>query len=92
MRSNSSTAAQAKQALAALAQPANVDLVRSGFDPLLEAGKLGAVLLQFPFSFHRTTETTLYLSALLKRFAAYPLAVEVRHASWNAPASLFLWP
>ena len=24
-----------------------------------------------------------YLAALLKRFTDYPLAVEVRHASWN---------
>jgi uncharacterized protein YecE (DUF72 family) len=59
--------------------------VRAGFDVLHKAGKLGAVLLQFPFSFHRTGESTAYLSALLKRFADYPLAVEVRHASWNDP-------
>jgi len=57
--------------------------VRAGFDVLHKAGKLGAVLLQFPFSFHRTAETTTYLVDSLKRFADYPLAVEVRHASWN---------
>jgi uncharacterized protein YecE (DUF72 family) len=57
--------------------------VRAGFDALHNAGKLGAVLVQFPFAFHRTAETTAYLAALLKRFAQYPLAVEVRHASWN---------
>jgi uncharacterized protein YecE (DUF72 family) len=86
----SSAAAQVKKALAALAQPADVDLVRAGFEPLLEAGKLGAVLLQFPFSFHRTNETSAYLAALLRRFAAYPLAVEVRHASWNHPEAFAL--
>ena len=59
--------------------------VRAGFDVLQSAGKLGAVLLQFPFSFHRTKETVSYLSVLLKRFADYPLVVEVRHASWDAP-------
>jgi uncharacterized protein YecE (DUF72 family) len=59
--------------------------VRAGFDVLHDAGKLGAVLLQFPFAFHRTAETTAYLAALLKRFAGYPLAVEVRHATWNDP-------
>lgn len=58
--------------------------VRDGFDPLMAAGKLGAVLLQFPFSFHRTAETMAYLATLLKRFGEYPLVVEVRHASWNA--------
>ena len=57
--------------------------VRAGFDVLHEAGKLGAVLLQFPFAFHRTKETSAYLSTVLERFADYPLAVEVRHASWN---------
>jgi uncharacterized protein YecE (DUF72 family) len=59
--------------------------VRAGFDVLRAASKLGAVLLQFPFSFHRTKETTAYLGTLLKRFADYPLVVEVRHATWNAP-------
>lgn len=57
--------------------------VRAGFDVLHGAGKLGAALLQFPFSFHRTNENTAYLKKLLKRFADYPLVVEVRHASWN---------
>ena len=64
--------------------------VRAGFDPLWSAGKLGAVLLQFPFSFHRTPETTAYLAGVLKRFADYPLVVEVRHASWNAAATFEL--
>jgi uncharacterized protein YecE (DUF72 family) len=48
------------------------------------------VLLQFPFSFHRTEETTSYLAGVLKRFADYPLVVEVRHASWNTPATFAL--
>ena len=59
--------------------------VRAGFDVLRAAEKLGAVLLQFPFSFHRTKDNSVYLEKLLKRFADYPLVVEVRHASWNAP-------
>jgi len=57
--------------------------VRAGFDVLHKAGKLGAMLLQFPFSFHRNKESRAYLEQLLRRFADYPLAVEVRHASWN---------
>lgn len=64
--------------------------VRAGFDVLYQAGKLGTVLLQFPFAFHRTKETAGYLTALLERFAEYPLAVEVRHASWNDPDTLAL--
>ncbi len=65
-------------------------LVRAGFEVLRAAGKLGAVLLQFPFSFHRTTETVARLSELLKRFADYPLVVEVRHASWQTPETFAL--
>jgi uncharacterized protein YecE (DUF72 family) len=64
--------------------------VRLGFDPLRSASKLGAVLLQFPFSFHRTPETTSYLAGILRRFGDYPLVVEVRHASWNTPATFEL--
>ena len=64
--------------------------VRAGFDVLRAANKLGAVLLQFPFSFHRSAETVAYLSAVLKRFSDYPLVVEVRHGSWDAPETLEL--
>ena len=64
--------------------------VRAGFDVLHAAGKLSAVLLQFPFSFHRTPETVAHLTALLKRFADYPLVVEVRHASWQTPETFAL--
>jgi uncharacterized protein YecE (DUF72 family) len=62
--------------------------VRAGFDVLHAANRLGAVLLQFPFSFHRTPETVAYLSSLLKRFADYPLVVEVRHSTWDSPETL----
>jgi uncharacterized protein YecE (DUF72 family) len=64
--------------------------VRAGFDVLQKAGKLGAVLLQFPFSFHCTRESLAYLTAALKRFADYPLVVELRHSSWQSPETLAL--
>src|SRR5437899_568577 len=67
------------------ATPEDERAVRAGFDILHKAGKLGAILLQFPFAFHRTAETIAYLDTVLKRFADYPLAVEVRHATWNDP-------
>src|SRR5262249_8602498 len=57
--------------------------VRAGFDVLRDAGKLGAVLVQFPFAFHYSAESVTYLLELLKRFADYSLVVEVRHASWK---------
>jgi uncharacterized protein YecE (DUF72 family) len=62
--------------------------VRAGFNVLREAGKLGAVLLQFPFSIHKSPETVAHLSALLKRFADYPLVVELRHSSWQTQDTL----
>lgn len=64
--------------------------VRAGFDVLRNAEKLGAVLLQFPFSFHCTRETVSYLTAVLKRFADYPLVVELRHSSWQTKETLAL--
>lgn len=57
--------------------------VRLGFDVLMGEGKLGAVLVQFPFAFHRNSETVKHLDGLLRRFAQYPLVVEFRHASWK---------
>jgi uncharacterized protein YecE (DUF72 family) len=59
---------------------------RAGFDVLRDAGKLGAILLQFPFSFHQTPDNVAYLKRLAARFQDYPLVVEVRHSSWNHPA------
>ncbi len=70
------------------ATPEDERAVRAGFDVLRQAEKLGAVLLQFPFSFHFTKETLGYLTAVLKRFADYPLAVELRHASWQTEETL----
>lgn len=62
-----------------------VKLSRAVFDPLQEAGRLGAVLLQFPWSFKRDDASAEWLRDVLAAFAAYPLVLEVRHASWNDP-------
>ena len=61
---------------------------REGIDPLAEAGKLGAVLIQFPWSFRNDREERSYLTELVQRFEAYPLVVELRHESWNNPRIL----
>jgi uncharacterized protein YecE (DUF72 family) len=57
--------------------------VREGMDALAGAGKLGALLLQFPWSFKNTDEERAYLTKLLERFKDYPLVLEIRHSSWN---------
>jgi uncharacterized protein YecE (DUF72 family) len=58
-------------------------LFREGIDPLARAGKLGAVLVQFPWSFKRTAENRAWLAHVIETFSMYPLAVEIRHASWD---------
>jgi uncharacterized protein YecE (DUF72 family) len=60
----------------------DVKIVRTGFDVLRDANRLGAILLQFPFSFHHTPENLTRLNNILDAFRVYPLVVEVRHASW----------
>jgi uncharacterized protein YecE (DUF72 family) len=58
-------------------------LFKDGYKPLLEANRLGAILLQFPWSFRNTDENRDYVSRLRSRFDEFPLVLEVRHASWN---------
>ena len=62
------------------------DLFRRGIGPIVESGRLGAILVQFPASFQAAQETRDYLDWLLGGLAAYPLAVELRHKSWSDDA------
>jgi uncharacterized protein YecE (DUF72 family) len=64
--------------------------VREGVDALYAAGKLGALLLQFPWSFKNTDDERVYLAKLLERFGDYPLVLEIRHSSWNNP-QIYEW-
>jgi uncharacterized protein YecE (DUF72 family) len=60
-----------------------IDEYRRGIEPLAAAGKIGALLAQFPPSFKQTPESQGYLDTLLQRFRGYPMAVELRHRSWS---------
>jgi len=62
---------------------ADLDEFRRGIDPLATAGKLGALLAQFPASFKDSPESRDSLITLLRAFADYPVAVELRHKSWS---------
>ena len=62
---------------------ADVAAFRNYLDPLMEAGRLGAILLQFPWSFKNTPEETDKLTALFRAFEPYPKALEVRHSSFQ---------
>lgn len=60
-------------------------IFKESLAPLREAGRLGALLLQFPWSFKNTRENREYLGGLVVEFMEYPLVLEVRHNSWNEP-------
>jgi uncharacterized protein YecE (DUF72 family) len=62
-----------------------VDQVRAGFDVMMDAQRLGAVLLQFPWSFRRSEQSREWFGDVVRTFSQYPLVVEVRHSSWLAP-------
>jgi uncharacterized protein YecE (DUF72 family) len=61
----------------------DVDVFRTALEPLASAGKLGALLAQFPASFRDEPNSRGYLEWLLERFREYPIAVELRHNSWS---------
>lgn len=63
----------------------DVRSVHTLLEPLAAVGKLGGLLIQFPYSFSNTTERRLYLMQLSKIFQPHRLFVEVRHNSWNSP-------
>lgn len=54
-------------------------------DVLAAAGKLGGVLIQFPYSFAGNAPNAAYVTRLNKVFEGYNRFLEVRHASWNTP-------
>jgi uncharacterized protein YecE (DUF72 family) len=61
----------------------DIDDFRAGIEPLAAAGRMGALLAQFPPSFKDSGASRDYLAALLRAFHDYPVAVELRHRSWS---------
>lgn len=59
-----------------------------GLAPLVSAGRLVAVLFQFPYHVHDSPTTRSHLSTLARAFAELPLVIEVRHRSWAEPEAL----
>lgn len=59
-----------------------VVLATEGLEALRQAGRLGAVLAQFPWSFRATRDNVDRLERLAADFEGWPLVVEVRHGSW----------
>lgn len=71
--------------------PGDIAQMRNLLNPLAEAGRLGALLVQYPEFFHCREENVDTLTGTLDTFRDYPLAVELRHHSWdNANAEMVL--
>ena len=68
---------------AAKLAPGDVEAFRNYLDPLMDADRLGAILLQFPWSFKNSPESCEKLTKLFAAFADYPKALEVRHATFQ---------
>lgn len=58
--------------------------------PVLEAGKLGCILAQFPYSFDFTRGNWEYLAQLRKNLAGLPLVIEFRNGRW-LKVEVFQW-
>ncbi len=55
---------------------------KDGIAPLVENDKLGALLIQFPWSFKNNNENKKIIESITEVFKEYPLIVEFRHSSW----------
>jgi uncharacterized protein YecE (DUF72 family) len=60
----------------------DIAVFRQGIRPLVDAGRLAAVLVQFPYSFAYTPESRKRLGELCGRLEGLPLAVEFRKSDW----------
>ncbi len=61
---------------------AEIRRTRAALDLMLRANRLGAVLVQFPWSFRRSEANEDWLHGVVDAFTGLPLVIEVRHASW----------
>lgn len=64
------------------------DEFKFGVEPLRANNRLGAILIQFPWSFYQSKKSLHYLDRLFRMFSGFPLALEVRHSSWDYPEFL----
>ncbi len=62
--------------------PAPFAQFRAALTALQRDGRLGAVLLQFPYSFHNTPENVEYLKRCFELLPELPLVVEFRSGDW----------
>jgi len=61
---------------------------KEGLLPMLKAGRLGALLMQFPWSYRLTEENRDFFIRLRRAFHEFPLVAEMRHDSWMSEEAL----
>ncbi|HUD70990.1 MAG TPA: DUF72 domain-containing protein [Dongiaceae bacterium] len=61
---------------------------REGIGPLLDSGRLGAVLAQFPQRLHDEPAARRHLEQLARGLQGLPLVAEFRHRSWDHEEAL----
>lgn len=59
-----------------------------GLRPLVRAERMGCLVFQFPWAFRFTVENRDFLIRLRRTFHEFPMAAELRHASWQADEAL----
>jgi len=62
---------------------ADIERFSDGIAPLVEGGRLGALLFQYPAGFVRDEANVERLEAALSSFDIFPKVVELRHRSWS---------
>jgi len=70
--------------------PAPFAQFRAALAPLQRQGKLGAVLLQFPYAFRNVEENVRYLQYCYEQLPDLPLVVEFRRSDWLSQRTLDL--
>jgi uncharacterized protein YecE (DUF72 family) len=63
-------------------------LLRERLLPVRDAGKFGAVLLQFPNGFKPEAQSKRYLDAVVATFDGLPLVAEFRNHAWQTPETV----
>jgi uncharacterized protein YecE (DUF72 family) len=60
--------------------------VRSVLVELNRCDRLGALLVQFPYTFTNTSANRFHIVKLSEIFSGFPMHVEFRHETWNQPS------
>lgn len=61
----------------------DVDAFRRAVTPMFDAGRMAFVLVQYPWSFKNLPANRARVQKMVRALAPFPVAVEVRHGSWE---------